>query len=142
MKRKRKIGILIGCLAVVMVGMFPLFHEQKKTEIVWYLYNPRIYGIDSSKLEPYQKLESKRFEKFNERLKELKIPAKVIFKYFPHTDLLGGETVREWTENNVKDSGTYLKTLEQKDPEADIIYFSRMQFQQFIELDSYLKIKR
>lgn len=130
MWRKRKIILIFG--VIFMTGVLLSGCGKKKTEIVWYITNPRFYGADTSKLEPYQEIKTKRFELFNKRLEELGIPAKVIFKY---AEEVYGETAGEY----IKNQGTFLKTLMEEDEEADIVKFSTMEYRQFVELDSYFE---
>lgn len=51
--------------------------SSKKKEIVWYISEPESYGIENA--VAYEEIEAECFQLFNERLEELKIPAKVVF---------------------------------------------------------------
>lgn len=125
MKKKR--GILFAAMAIVMAGVSITGcslgeKKESETEIVWYLKDPGNYGADGEECEPYQEVNSARFEHFNERLKEIGIPAKVIFKYAPD--------FYEFSEQPVKE-------LVEKDESADIVYFSSKEYQEYLVLDDY-----
>ncbi len=129
MRKKR--GIIFTVVTLIMTGISiaGCNSEEKKdeqTEIVWYLTNPEDYGVDGSECEPYQEVDSKRFERFNERLKELGISAKVVFKYVPES--------YEFSEMLIKD-------LVEKDKTADISGFSAKEYQQFLVLDDYFSLE-
>lgn len=143
---KRYILLCLSALAIglLITGCTETEHKTKEkkdteNEIVWYITYPDDYVEDRSTLKAYEEINSKRFELFNDRLKELGIPAKVTFKYLPDQPALENteEAWNAYFENEFKYSATSIKTLLQEDPEADIAMFSPVQYRQFLELDSY-----
>lgn len=143
MKRKWKICIVILFLAAT-CGIFVFSYSQKRTEIVWYLTDPGYFGVDREDREPYQEVHAKRFELFNKRLKELGIPAKVVFKYVPseyeaaEEEFINGS----WYKNEILYSGEIIQTLLQNDAKADIAEMSFMEYDRFLPLDDYMKDER
>lgn len=132
---KSKVRIIFLFLLLYMLSGC---ESTKQNEIVWYIRDPAYYGIDETQYQPYEKLNSKRFDLFNQRLKELNIDATVTFKYYKNTN----------EENMYNDVQTYLKEdlryqyqrvdrLIKKDPQADLVEFSFVEYQAFEPLDKY-----
>ena len=115
----------------------------KKKEVVWYISDPEAYGVKKEEIVEYQEIETERFQLFNKRLKELNIPAKVIFKYAPN----GYEAKKEDFESEKLYEKEFLfqtkmiENLINKDSDADIVSFSPLEYDKFLVLDGYLKEK-
>ena len=113
--------------------------SSKKKEIVWYISEPESYGIENA--VAYEEIEAECFQLFNERLEELKIPAKVVFKYMPDKYEAKQE---DFESGNLYESEFLFQTkmienLLEKDADADIAGFSPLEYEKFLELDEYLK---
>lgn len=113
--------------------------SSKKKEIVWYISEPESYGIENA--VAYEEIEAECFQLFNERLEELKIPAKVVFKYMPDKYEAKQE---DFESGNLYESEFLFQTkmienLLEKDADADIAGFSSLEYEKFLALDEYLK---
>lgn len=136
----KKIYIIVSFVSIILIGMFSIACSSKTSEIIWYISDPYNYDINKKDIEPWQPLESERFDLFNERLKELEIPAKVTFKYIPEYQV----TDEDWKNGEVmkKDlqfAGKIVETILKNDFEADIVNFKPIEYQQFIPLDEYFE---
>lgn len=136
---KKKKNIYIGVLAIIGCFLIMAFYNKnKKTQITWYITNIHTYGFSREEIEPYEELHSEQFDLFNKRLKELKIPAEVVFKAAPDIqDLIDGDEER--LQKEIEASGKVVKEIISKDEWADIVRFSGMEYQQFLTLDSYFQ---
>lgn len=81
MKKKHTYFFMVVFFIGIFCALLFMSVHEKRTEIIWYLTYPEYYGVEMSEIEPYQEVKSERFELFNKRLKNLGIPAKVVFKY-------------------------------------------------------------
>ena len=133
---KKWIVIGVSGLLLLLTGC-----SQKKEEIIWYISDPEFYGVDSKAIKPYQEVESKRFELFNERLEEMGISTKVTFKYMPRWYEATEEDFEEDRiyEKELGFSANHIKRLLEKDSDADIVGFQPLEYNQFLVLDSYLE---
>lgn len=141
MKKKKRSGKCFAAVILFSIGIcFFCGCSEKKTEIVWYISDPKSYGVEEE-AKPYQEVEAERFQLFNERLEELKIPAKVVFKYLPDRY----EAKQEDFENGTLNQKEFLfqaekiKKLTEKDTDADIVEFSPLEYGEFLRLDPYLE---
>lgn len=111
-----------------------------KQEIVWYISSPENYGVNREELEEYQEINAKCFELFNKRISDMDIPAKVVFKYVSNRYEVSPEDFENnsFMKNDYLFQTTFIENLVNKDPEADIVSFSPMEFEKFAGLDQYL----
>ena len=115
--------------------------SSKKTKIVWYISEPESYGVEKGEIAAYREIETECFKLFNERLEELNIPAKVVFKYMPDRyegkseDFESGDLFEKEFLFQTK----LIENLTEKDADADIVGFSPLEFEEFLELDQYLE---
>lgn len=114
---------------------------SKKKEIVWYISDPDSYGAE--KVEAYHEIKSERFQLFNERLEELNISAKVVFKYMPNRYEAKEEDFdsRDLDKKEFLFQTKMIENLISKDSDADIVNFSPLEYEQFLNLNEYLKKK-
>ena len=82
-KKKISKNNFLTIVFVLLCGCFICGCSSKKTKIVWYISEPESYGVEKGEIAAYQEIETECFKLFNERLEELNIPAKVVFKYMP-----------------------------------------------------------
>lgn len=138
MKRAWKAGAFI-LLAAAVCCVFAAVHLQKKAEIIWYLDEPGYFGVDRKEIKPYQEVYAKRFQLFNDRLTEMGISAKVVFKYAPDQYECDEEAYRDgsWYAKGICFSGEKIRTLMQNDARADIAQFSSVEYDSFLSLDAY-----
>ena len=115
--------------------------KEKEAEIIWYINNSSYY-VEEGEIEPYKEIQSERFELFNERLKELDIPAKVVFKQMPE---MGNESEQkemrgeEHYKYELEFEGSQIERVLQRDSEADIVEYRPIEYQEFLPLDDYLE---
>ncbi len=116
-KRKLLLGVFFATCSIWVAGC------SQKEEVIWYISNPDFYGVERGSLEPYGEVKSERFDLFNERLEELGISVKVIFKYLP----------TEYVDSEKK-----VANLLENDSDADIVGFAPLEYKRFLILDDYL----
>lgn len=140
-KKKMKRKYLSRAIFVILLAGLFCGCSSKKKEIVWYISDPESYGIEKGEVVAYQEIKAERFQLFNNRLKELKIPAKVVFKYIPdryeakQEDFESGNLLEKEFLFQTK----VIENLLDKDKDADIMAFSPLEYKKFLELDQYLK---
>lgn len=139
-KKKNLQYMIIGMLGICGILMSGCGNDGKKTEVVWYIENPRYYGVEEE-AEPYKELKSERFELFNERLKELGIQADVVFKYKPPMDIAEDERItnEEYYKKMLDFDRNQIEKLLQEDTEADIVKYQPLEYQKFLPLNDYLE---
>lgn len=139
-KKKNFRYILIGILGGCGILISGCRNGGEKTEVVWYVENPRYYGVEGE-AEPYKELKSERFELFNKRLKELDIQADVVFKYKPLMDVAEEERItnEEYYKRRLDFDRNQIEKLLQEDTEADIVMYQPLEYQQFLPLNDYLE---
>ena len=136
MSLSKKKKVMCISILLLMASFFAIVFFNKKTKITWYIANLNAYGFSYEDIKPYQELHSEQFDLFNQRLKELKIPAKVVFKAMPgEWDLADGDEMT--FQRGIEISGNKVQEIISKDKDADIMPFSHMEYQRFISLDSY-----
>lgn len=132
----------ILCLTIATLGASFIYGCGKsEKEVVWYIEDPHYYDVEGE-AEPYQELQSERFTQFNERLKELNIPANVVFKYLPSMREVGRKkevSSEDRYKQELAFAGRQIETLLQEDPEADIVLYQPIEYQEFLPLDTYLE---
>lgn len=141
MKKKHTYFFIVVFFIGIFCALLFMGLHDKRTEIIWYLTYPEYYGVEMSEIEPYQEVKSERFELFNKRLKNLGIPAKVVFKYLPDSYEATEEEMEDgsWYWKELLDHGNRVENLLFKDEEADIVTFAPMEYDKFLVLDDYLE---
>lgn len=140
-KKKISKNNFLTIVFVLLCGCFICGCSSKKTKIVWYISEPESYGVEKGEIAAYQEIETECFKLFNERLEELNIPAKVVFKYMPDRyegkseDFESGDLFEKEFLFQTK----LIENLTEKDADADIVGFSPLEFEKFLELDQYLE---
>ena len=109
---------------------------------MWYIEDPYFYTGEVN-AEPYQEIRSERFELFNRRLKEMGIPAKVVFKYLPsRSDVKKSREEKVDLLEDYKEDLDFAKNrmeqLLKKDREADIVSYQPLDYEAFLPLNEYL----
>ncbi|WP_461816189.1 hypothetical protein [Faecalimonas sp.] len=138
-KKKINKNYFLATIMLILFGIFLSGCSSKKKEIVWYISDPESYGVKEAKA--YQEIKSERFQLFNERLEELNISAKVVFKYMPNRYEAKEEDFdsRDLSKKEFLFQTKMIENLISKDSDADIVNFSPLEYDKFLNLNEYLK---
>lgn len=139
-RKNNNIYFFIIVFLIFLIGNFYKYASKEK-KVVWYISDPEVYGVKKEDVMPYQEINVERFRLFNKRLKELKIPAKVIFKYVPNRYEAKQEDFEKGNlfQKEFLFQTTMIDDLIKKDADADIVGFSPLEYEKFLKLDSYLE---
>lgn len=141
MRNRKILCLMVGILSICVTLISGCSEKEKEAEIIWYINDPGYYAAEGE-IEPYKEIRSERFELFNERLKELDIQAKVVFKYMPFMETENEQKEirrEEHYKRELEFEGSQIERLLQSDSEADIVAYHPIEYQEFLPLNDYFE---